>query len=307
MVVKQNWLIAGGSGLIGKALVTHALNQGNEITIISRTPKKFMKHFAAAVKWVSWQDLEVSHFKKADVCLNLAGHSIACLWHQSNKSKIYNSRINTTIKLAEMIASLPKNEAPHFICASGLSIYGPQHCLQNNSYDEWSELPVKPDWLGQLAMSWEAASHKLMDLNYPVTHLRLAPVFTIKGGIFKQLLIPLKLGLAGKIGNGNQPFSWVSLTDVVRAIDWIIQHQNHGPINLVSPSMTSQFKTYQMMAKHFKRPCLFHLPEKFIKLIFAEMGTNLLLSGQHVSPKFLLEQGFKFKHNEINDFLCSKT
>ena len=95
--------------------------------------------------------------------------------------------------------------------------------------------------MGKLAYAWEQATFRLHDSNIRVIKLRLSPVLAAHGGILKQMLLPYKLGLGGRLGEGTQTFSWIALPDAIRAIHFIIQHPElSGAINLVAPQIISQ-------------------------------------------------------------------
>lgn len=303
MDVKPHWLIAGGTGIIGSALTTYCICNGYRVTIVSRNPKKYLHRFPSSVRWLDWSMLNSDILKEVDACINLAGQSIACYWTQRNKQRIYNSRINSTIAITDLLIELGA-AAPHFLSASGVSIYNSHTAIPEQPSNEQDELPLRPDWFGQLAMSWEAAANKAVPCGLSVCNLRFSPVLTMNGGILPQLYWPIKCGLGGPIGTGQQPFSWIGLDDAVSAIAWIIKHKMTGPVNLSSPHILTQAQLSQTIAKKLKRPCMLPLPQWLVTRCFGEMGRALMLKGQYVTPHRLLASEFTFSLPEINDVIA---
>lgn len=297
----MNILIAGASGFIGQRLVKHWILK-HQITVIGRDAKKLQSQFPT-LTCINWEQLNTFSPKKFDCIVNLAGETINHLrWSSRIKQKILQSRITATKILVEWVLNDP-NPSLQFCNASALSIYG---LYKNKDFiDNTENTPISqhPELLCQIAQQWENCLQPLIERKIKTSLLRFAVVLDKNQGAFPQLLRPAKFGLASKIGTGLQPFSWISITDLIDAIDWIIEKQISGPINMVAPQIISQNEFMNILCAYLHRPYLFKLPTLAVKLLFGEMGDELLLKGPIGLPQVLNNSGFIFKQANLQDFL----
>ncbi|HVV69527.1 MAG TPA: TIGR01777 family oxidoreductase [Gammaproteobacteria bacterium] len=288
-------LISGGSGFIGQALVNYFLTQGQQLSVISRNKEKLQLLFGAQVNSLDWSELALgANHCQPDVVINLAGENIAGgLWTQAKKQKLHTSRMMATLQLVDFVKKLP-SKPQCFISASGVTIYPPstEICTEDTEVTN----PAGQGFLRQLAWDWEQALLPLQGTGIRVVNLRLAPVLGASGGMLKQLLWPYKLGLGGRLGTGQQPFPWVALPDVVRAVDFIIQSGLSGAVNMVAPELVDQITFAKTLASVLHRPCIFAMPEWLLRKLFGQMAEELLLNGVKVMPVRLLQAGFEFKY-----------
>ena len=139
-------------------------------------------------------------------------------------------------------------------------------------------------------------------------NLRFAVVIAQNGGVFKKLALPFYFGLGGPIGSGQQAFCWVSLIDLVRAIDYLIYHKEvNGPVNIVSPNCLQQKTVAKIIGKTLKRPSFIPTPGFILKLIYVQMAEELLLKGQHIKPTVLVNSGFTFAYPDLLPALLVNT
>jgi uncharacterized protein (TIGR01777 family) len=296
-------LISGGSGFIGQALVNYFVAQGHQLSVVGRHTDKLKTLFSAKVNSLDWNGLvHAENTCQPDVVINLAGENIASgLWTEAKKQKLLTSRITATSQLVDFVNQLPIKPAC-FISASGVTIYPPSAEV----YTEDTPVTARPlqGFLGQLAWDWEQVLKTLQGTGVRVVNLRLAPVLGLSGGVLKQLLWPYKLGLGGRLGTGLQPFPWVALVDVVRALDFIIQRPAlAGPVNMVAPQIIDQTTFAKTLAAVLHRPCVLAMPEWLLKKLLGQMAEELLLGGVKVTPTKLLQAGFEFKYPTIGQAL----
>lgn len=291
-------LIAGASGLIGQALVA-AWQDQHDIVVLGRDVVKLKKVFPqqTAITWTQLQSVE-----GFDVVINLAGANIGQgRWTAKRKQVILNSRVTATQQLAALCAKA--SSPPRLLSASAIGVYGLSAELQ--VFDEQSALPTPPqDFLAEVGAAWEAALSEAEQAGVPVTKMRFGVVLARHGGALAKMLPVFKLGLGGPIGSGQQPFSWVALADIVRAITFVIEHPElTGPVNIVAPEVATQKQFAQALGKALHRPAFFPLPAWLVKLQFGQMGEELLLNGVSVKSQKLIEAGFVFQHAALSECL----
>lgn len=300
-------IIAGGTGLIGKRLVAHWLQQQHDIIVVGRSKKRIQDIFGNRVQALSWEQLTTQLLQSAELIVNLAGESIGTKrWTKLRKQQILNSRVDTTSELARLLAPLGAASPPLFN-ASAVGIYGLQQSFVDRLPPPLTEnTPINhpKDFLSLVGQQWERAANPAIDRGVRVIFLRFGVALAKEGGALPKLMQPFEYYLGGPIGSGYQPFSWVAIADVIRAIEFLMNHpETTGPFNIVSPQCVQQAIVAKTIAKVLKRPDAVRLPAWLIELLFGEMGRELLLEGQHVYPLRLHEMNFKFHYAEIETAL----
>ncbi len=302
----MNIVITGATGLVGEALV-RALRDSHNIVAISRDVRKASKQFPK-LSFKSWDYKELSRIiEKSDVVINLAGENIgAKYWTAAQKQKILSSRINATQQVVK--ACCEAEVPPRIINASAIGIYGLQPTPKKQkqiAYNEKSPLPAPPvDFLSEVGVNWEADLEPAVEAGLNVVRLRFAVILSKQGGMLQKLLLPFKLGLGGRVGSGEQPLSWVTLTDVVRLIEFILEDNLiNGALNVVAPQVVTQQDFANTLAKLLNRPSVIPMPSCWVKLLFGQMGKELLLAGQAVESTTLPAIGFRFKHQTLEEGL----
>ncbi len=266
--------ISGSSGFVGTCLKNYFAND-YEILPIKRSD-------------LSDEIKLKSIMEKSHIVINLSGANILARWSEKYKKILHESRINTTNSLVKAINN-SKNKPELFISTSAIGIYSNHLC-----HDE-IDFKHANDFLANLCKDWESSANKCESR---VAIFRLGVVLG-NGGALKQMLLPFKLGLGGKIGSGKQAFSFIHIKDLLKAYKFIIENENlSGVFNLVSPNPTTNEKLTYTLAKTLKRPAFFTVPKFVLKLIYSS-GASVLTEGQSVKPKRLLENGFKFEFENI--------
>lgn len=306
----MNIVIAGGTGFLGQFLAKAFINEGYHVTVLSRSRAKVRQVFGDRVNVLDWnalRQLGPGTLINTDLLINLCGSGIADeRWSKERKQELIDSRIIPANTLAKVCVELGEN-APVFICASGAGIYGTQTPVMNAlplAFDETTILPNKArDFAQELTQRWEMAIRFAENAAVRVIKMRLGVVLG-HGGALKKLLPTFKLGLGGKLGSGNQPFPWICIIDVLRAILFCYENAAiKGPVNFIAPEAVTQAQFAKMMGEILKRPTFIKTPEFVLSALYGEMAENLLLAGQHVTPKVLTENGFEFQYPRLKEAL----
>jgi hypothetical protein len=286
----QSILITGGTGFIGSALIEEFSQKGYMIYVLTRSK---LKTDRINIKFINdiYQDVEY------DIVINLSGAPISQRWTKKAKEEIYDSRINVTQKIVDFV-NAAKTPPKLIISGSAIGYYGTSNELV---FDENSNPTSQGLFSQKLCLDWEEKIKKT-EGEVRLVIIRIGVVVGKNGGIIKKMFLPFSLGLGGKIGTGNQYLSWVSLIDVMGGIDHIIRHEDiRGPVNLTAPMVTTNKIFSQTLAKVLKRPCFFDMPSIIAKILFGQMARELLLAGQNVVPKKMLESGYEFKIKDLEE------
>lgn len=295
-------LISGGTGLIGNALIHYLVKKGDSVVILSRSPeKKFASENVIVQLWDGrtlgkWQ----SSIETVDAVINLAGENIGSgRWSKYRKERIIESRINAGQIITEAIR-IAKNRPEVFIQASAIGIYGTSF---DDEFNE--ESPSGNDFLSEVGRQWEKSSEAVEVLGIRRVLLRTGIVLDKNVGAFPKLYLPFRFFVGGPIGSGNQWVSWIHLDDEVRVIDYALRNTKlSGPINAVAPNPATNAEFGKTIAMVINRPYWIPVPSFVLKIALGEMST-LVLDGQYVYPKKLVESGFNFNFSTLPGALKS--
>lgn len=279
--------VAGGTGFIGRHLVRHLLEQGDEPVVISRRPARG----PSPVRHLTWDLLE--HAPEAlegiDAIVNLAGESINQRWTKAAKHRILLSRTETAKAVARMVERL-KYKPKTVLNGSGISIYGSSLA---GRFDESSPARIT-DFLAAVVEEWERAADGIRGTR--LVKLRTGIVLGADGGAFPLMILPYKLGFGGRIGSGRQWLPWIHIEDMVRAIRYcLINEEIEGPVNCTAPHPVTMDEFGRTVGRVLNRPHWFPVPAGLLKMALGEMSV-LLLEGQHAIPRKLLDHGFTFRY-----------
>jgi uncharacterized protein (TIGR01777 family) len=280
--------VFGGSGFIGGHLIRELVEQGEEVVNVSRSLKANIQDH---IKNVTWQDIEVNPelLDGFDAFVNLAGESINQRWTKAAKERIVQSRLDATNRIARLVRTL-KNKPEVIVNGSGMSIYG---YSDTGTFDEKSPRKLT-DFLGKTVDDWEKAVNRIQGVR--IVKLRIGLVLGKDGGAFPLMVVPYRLFAGGKIGNGRQIHSWIHIKDMVGIIKYSILHKEvNGAINCTAPKPVSNNEFGRAIGKVLGRPHWFPAPGFMFKLILGEMS-EVILKGQRVLPKRILEYGYVFSY-----------
>src|SRR5438876_4138316 len=262
--------VTGSSGLLGSALVSSLLGTGHGVVRLKRP-----EHWDPERRTV-----DISVFSGADAIVHLAGENIAAArWTTARKQRIRDSRVNGTKLIAETISRM--GQPPQvFVSASAIGYYG-----DRGSEVLREESRPGTGFLADVCREWEAATDPATRGGIRVVHLRSGLVLSSKGGALGKMLLPFKLGVGGKIGSGNQYWSWISLDDLCAAILHSTQATGlHGPVNAVSPTPVTNIEFTKTLGRVLSRPTVFPMPAAAARLALGEMANELLLASARVEP-----------------------
>jgi len=230
--------------------------------------------------------------------IHLSGDNLSSgRWTVEKKRRIRDSRTQTTAALVELLSRL--EQPPEvLICASAVGYYGDrgEEVLTESSTAGTGFLP-------EVCVEWEAAADGATQRGIRVIHLRFGIVLSPDGGALAKMLPLFHIGLGGKLGNGRQWMSWISLLDVVRIVEFCMAETSLcGPINVAANPVTNQEFTHTL-SHHLRRPALFPAPAFALRGMFGEMADAALLSSTRAIPEKLLKSGYSFEHPTLLDAL----
>ncbi len=295
--------ITGGTGFLGRAVSARLVEEGHEVTILTRSPTA-PRTPGAEVPGISFlraDPIEPGEWQAAlnvnDVIINLAGASIFRRWTARQKKTILESRIRTTRSVVRGIEG-KKTALTTLISASAVGYYGFHH---DEELDERSS--PGQGFLARLCREWEAEALKAEDRGIRVVLARSGIVLGGSGGALGIMLPFFRLFIGGPLGNGRQWFSWIHLQDWVGAIIFLIGRTDlSGPVNLTSPDPVRNKDLARTLGRVLHRPSLLPAPSLAVRLILGEFG-NTVLKGQKVIPKRLLERRFEFRTPRLEEAL----
>ncbi len=286
-------LITGASGLVGTALTSFLQERGHVIGKVVRKKK-------GKENEIFWDPMtgqgEVELLEGWDAVIHLAGESLSNgLWTKDKKKRILDSRVLGTKNLVKALDSC-KNPPKVFISASAVGFYG------NREGRITEESSSGEGFLSDVCLAWEKVAKGWKNEKTRVVIARFGLVLSTKGGFLKVMRSLFLWGLGGKMGDGQQFMSWITLQDLVRALYHIIEKEElRGAVNMVSPYPIRQEAFAKTLANVLHRPCFFSIPKG---LLLGEKAKELILPSLEVYPVKLQRTGFTFKDpNLLEAFL----
>lgn len=285
--------VSGATGLIGSSLRA-ALGGAHTLVPLVRRPE------AGGIPWdpsIGVKDPE--SLEGIDAVVHLAGESIAAgRWTAARKARIRDSRVVGTRRLCAALASLAKPPEV-LVCASAIGFYGDrgEEVLHEQS-------PPGKGFLPEVCREWEEAASAARDRGIRVVSLRTGIVLSPHGGALAKMLTPFRMGAGGKVGDGRQYMSWVSIDDMAGIIGHALSREAlSGPVNAVAPGAVTNATFTAVLARVLSRPAIFPMPAFAARLVFGEMADALLLASTRVVPRRLEETGYGFRHPELEPAL----
>ncbi|KUG23787.1 cell division inhibitor [hydrocarbon metagenome] len=295
----MNIFMTGGTGFVGTYLTRKLITEGHKVTILTPSQSGTELKMTGLTYLEGnptikgkWQDAVGEH----DVIINLAGASIFSRWTPEQKKILRESRIETTRNL---VSALPADAGRiTLFSTSAVGYYG------FHEDEELTEnMPAGDDFLAKLAYDWEKEALNAQTKGTRVVITRLGIVLGKNGGALGQMIPLFKLLLGGPLGSGKQWFSWVHMEDLAQAFIFLLKHPEiKGAVNLCSPQPLRNADLGKAIGRVLHRPSFMPAPGFMIKLILGEFG-SVLLKGQRVIPRRLLDAGFKFRYPDIEEAL----
>ncbi len=293
-------LITGATGFIGRPLSFELVKNGYEVVVLSRRPARAKDMFAGQVKVAEWDATTAGRWAElvdgALAIINLAGENIGTgRWTDKKKQLIVQSRLNAGSAITEAIQSTERKPQV-LIQTSGIGYYGDRG---DESLDENSSNGT--GFLADVARQWEQSVRGVKAQGVRLATIRLGMVLGSHGGVIPRLVPPFRFFLGGHPGSGRQWLAWVHLEDVIGVIRFLVENADcEGPFNVTAPEPILSKNFYNLLGKTMHRPAVFPMPAFTLKLILGEMATELLLPSQKVSPKKLVEAGYRFKLPDLS-------
>ncbi len=230
-----------------------------------------------------------------DILINLAGAPIIHRWSASYKKVLYDSRIITTQKLVAAMAQM-QNKPKLFISTSAIGIYATNGPMSESNYT------YSNNFLARICKDWEAEAQQAERFTRVVI-FRFGVILAKGGGALSKMLPAFKLGIAGTIGDGKEPFSWVHIDDLLSAYLFVFTNDKlEGTFNLCAPNPVTNRVLTKTLGKILHRPTVIPLPKFVLRFLFSE-GATVLTEGQSVVPERLLKNDFTFKYPRLEEAL----
>lgn len=289
----MKYAVTGASGLIGSALVASLQSHGHTVV-------RLVRRAAAAPDEVRWDpkagSVDLNRLGGTDVVVHLAGAGVGDhRWTDEYKLEILNSRVDGTHAIVKAMLALDPQPSV-LISGSAIGFYGE---TGNRAVDESS--PAGTGFLPDVVRSWEAAAEPAAAAGIRVAWARTGLVVAEHGGAWARMFPLFKLGIGGRMGNGQQFWSWISLRDEVRALEFLASnHAITGPVNLVAPNPVTNAEITRAMGEILKRPTLLPIPAFALRAALGEFSTEILGSAR-VLPRALEAHGFTWSDPTITD------
>ncbi|HLC16642.1 MAG TPA: TIGR01777 family oxidoreductase [Thermodesulfovibrionia bacterium] len=286
--------VTGGTGFVGTRLITALIEQGHQVTVLTRqaihddTSDIDLVQGNPMVKG-KWQQVAAEH----DVIINLAGENIFGRWTQAKKEAIRDSRILSTANVVEAIARGQKKEMLLFN-ASAVGYYG-FHGDEMLTEDSTAGV----DFLGSVARQWEGEAQKAEYFGARVVLCRFGVILGKHGGALEKMLPVFSVGFGSALGSGKQWFSWIHIDDLVRIFLFLLDRPTiTGPVNCTSPNPVRNSEFARSLSEILNKPYFMpNVPGFVIRTVLGQFG-EILIKGQRVIPKKLLHAGFEFRFPE---------
>jgi uncharacterized protein (TIGR01777 family) len=289
-------LVTGASGLVGHRLVPSLESSGHEVL-------RLVRNAPAGEREVRWDPskgtIDAGALEGVDAAVHLAGENLAeGRWTEEKKRRIRESRVKGTKLISETLAGLARKPEV-LVSASAVGFYG------DRGDEVLTEESSSGDgFLADVCREWERATEAAEGAGVRVAHMRFGVILSGEGGALKKMLFPFRMGVGGKLGDGRQYMSWVTLDDAVGAIEHALENKTlRGPVNTVAPQPVTNYEFTKAMGSALSRPTILPAPAFALRLLFGEMADATLLSSQRAEPLRLKESGFVFKYPEIEGAL----
>jgi len=288
--------LTGGSGFIGSRLASALAGRGDEVAVLTRSAKG--RTAGPGISFIEGDPLRPGDWQRdaaaADAVINLAGASIFGRWTRRRKRAILESRTSTTENVVSALAGRRTGKRGVLINASAVGYYG---FRGDEDVDE--SAARGGDFLAGITAAWEDAAGKAAGPACRVVLARFGLVLGGRGGVLGKMLPMARLGLGGPLGSGRQWFPWIHIDDLVGALLFLLDRDGlEGPFNVCAPNPVRNRDLARALGRAVHRPAIMRMPGFIIRLVLGEFGT-VILRGQKVSPRRLLEAGYPFRHPNL--------
>ncbi len=295
-------IVAGGTGFIGRALIKELIRLKYEVVVLTRNIEKGKLYFgntAVIEKWDGATSGGWGHLADGSYAIiNLAGESVAKWpWNQKVKEKIISSRINSVRSINQAVENA-KRKPKVLILGTAIGFYGAIN--EKIFYNE--KTPKGTGFLPEVVKLWEDEFKNFKNEKIRKVILRTGVVLGLNDGMLSKLYKSFSFFSGGHFGNGNQGVSWIHWKDEIKGFIFIIENSSlEGVFNLCAPNPVSARDFSKTLGVVLNRPSWLHLPSFFVKMVFGQMGEEVLLNGLYVIPERLIKAGFKFQFPQIDN------
>jgi uncharacterized protein (TIGR01777 family) len=297
-------VIAGGTGIMGRALAPRLVKDLHEVIVLSRNPTAAKSAHDDDVRYVRWNTSDLGSWSEevdgADIVINFAGDNLAGdrflprRWTGAKKQILRNSRLETGAAIARAIDNA-KVKPRALIQASAVGYYGPRGTEIISEIDTAGD-----DFLAKLCVEWEESTSQVEEQEVRRVILRTGIVLTTKGGPLPRLLKQFQLFAGGSFGGGHQYWPWIHLEDVAEAIRFLVENEKaEGPFNLTAPTPVTNKQFTLELGRVLRRPSFWPIPAIAMKLLVGEVSI-IVLEGQRAIPAKLTDLGYEFKYAELD-------
>ncbi|MEK7240783.1 MAG: TIGR01777 family oxidoreductase [Gemmatimonadota bacterium] len=284
--------VTGASGLLGTALMPALRSAGHAVVQIGRGPD-------SDVRWnPATGQIDAASCEGIDAFVHLAGANVGQRWTPRHRREIRDSRVTGTALLARTAAALASRPRV-LVSASAVGIYGD---AGDAVCDE--STPAGHDYLAEVCQAWESSAGAAREAGIRTVHLRFGVLLSRRGGALGKLLPVFRLGAGGRVGNGRQWMSWLSMDDAVGIVNFALDaHALSGAVNATAPSPVTNAEFTETLARVVHRPALFPVLAVALNLLLGEMAQATMLASQRVVPRRLLSVGYSFRHATLEPAL----
>jgi uncharacterized protein len=299
--------VTGATGLIGSTLVSALLDQGAQVTVLTRDPERARARLGdvEAVGWdLMGEPAPAGALAGRDAVVHLAGEPVAQRWSARAKRAIRDSRVTGTRNLLEGLGRLGGSEAGErprtLVSSSAIGYYGPHG---EEPLDE--DAPAGGDFLAKVCVEWETQAAGAAELGIRTVQVRTGVVLDSAGGALSKMLPPFRLGVGGPVAGGRQFISWIHTADLVGVMCAALEDERwSGPVNGTAPEPVSNREFSRALARALRRPALFPVPGAALRLLYGEMA-EMVTTGARVVPANALVLGYDFLHPQLDEALRS--
>jgi uncharacterized protein len=297
--------VTGGTGFVGRHLAQRLLTLGHEVTVITRSAERSQSLLPGAAFVEGdptqpglWQEAVPKH----DVVINLAGRSIFTYWTRKTRREIIDSRVSITRNLVDALQSAPAGTL--LISTSAVGFYG--STMDDRPLDESS--PAGNDFLAEVGKLWEAEAKRAELFGVRVIRCRFGIILGKNGGALEKMIPAFRYCLGSPLGSGKQWFSWIHLEDILDVMVFLIGNMGlFGVINATAPHPVRNQELTETLARVLRRPVILPaVPSFLLRSVLGDFG-KILLEGQRVIPKRLLDSGYTFRFATLEKALRNLT
>lgn len=305
-LVSKNILIAGATGFVGRALVNALKSQGHNIYYLTRD-----KHNNSldSIYW-NLEDFHLDTIKlqsinktnKINTVINLTGENISSgYWTQTKKQRIINTRIQSSQLIIKALTEC-NIKINTWLNASGIGYYGNTGDIINTE-----ESPLGKTFLAEVCKQWEQSALAAQEISSRVIIFRFGVVLDSTGSMLKKILPLFKLGLGSQLGiSGQQYMSWIALEDLIKLIVYSLEKDHiQGIYNATAPESITNKKFTKILAQLLNKPVFLPVPGFVLKIILGDLAQELLLDSTRASASKIIDAGFKFKYNTLDEYLSN--